>query len=84
VHVESPNFRTFTLGNFFDIWGEPLSAHNVASAKPKPGEHIAVWVAGHPSTADPRTIPLTQHLDVTIEVGPPYTKPAPFTDWNGN
>ena len=26
----------------------------------------------------------TKHLDVTIEVGPPYTKPVPFTAWNGN
>ena len=25
IHVESPNFRSFTLGNLFDIWGQPLS-----------------------------------------------------------
>lgn len=84
IHVESPNFRTYTLGNFFDIWGEPLTATNVAGSKPKKDEHIAVWVDGAPYTGNPRKIDLTQHLDVTIEVGPPYTKPAPFTAWNGN
>lgn len=84
VHIESPNFKTFTLGNFFDIWGVPLSKTNVAGAKPKPGERVAVWVDGRPYTGDPRTIELTQHLDVTIEVGPPYAKPEPFTAWNGN
>jgi hypothetical protein len=84
VHIESPNFKTFTLGNFFDVWGEPLGTTGVAGAKPKSGEHVAVWVDGRPYTGNPRTIELTQHLDVTIEVGPPYTKPAPFTAWNGN
>ena len=83
IHVESPNFRTFTVGNFFDVWGQPLSRRDVAGAKPKKNERVAVWVDGSPYAGDPRTIPLTQHLDVTIEVGPPYTKPAPFTDWNG-
>jgi hypothetical protein len=83
IHVESPTFRTYTLGNFFDIWGEPLSRSDVGGAKPKKGERIAVWVDGAPYAGDPRKIELTQHLDVTIDVGPPYKKPRPFTDWNG-
>ncbi len=84
IHVESPNFKTFTLGNFFDVWGQPLSKTDVAGARPRKGERVAVWVDGRPYTGDPRKIELTQHLDVTIDVGPPYGKPAPFTDWNGN
>jgi hypothetical protein len=84
IHIESPNFRTFTLGNFFDVWGQPLTKTDVAGAKPKKNEKIAVWVGGKPYTGDPRAIQLVQHLDVTIDVGPPYSKPAPFTDWNGN
>jgi len=84
VHIESPNFRSFTLGEFFDVWGQPLSTGNVAGAKPRQGERVAVWVGGRPYTGDPRTIELLPHLDVTIEVGPPYVKPAPFTDWKGN
>ena len=84
VHIESPSFKTYTLGNFFDVWGEPLSTSNVAGAKPKRGEHVAVWVDGRAYAGDPRKIELTQHLDVTIVVGPPYRKPAPFTAWNGN
>jgi hypothetical protein len=84
IHVESPTFRTYTLGNFFDIWGEPLSRTDVAGAKPKKGEHVAVWVDGQPYAGDPRKIELTQHLDVTIDIGPPYRKPSPFTAWNGN
>jgi hypothetical protein len=84
IHVESPNFRTFTLGNFFDIWGQPLTNGDVAGAHPRKGERIVTWVDGRRYTGDPRAIELTQHLDVTIEVGPPYGMPTPFTAWNGN
>ena len=84
IHVESPSFKSFTLGNFFDIWGQPLTRTNVAGAHPKKNERIAVWVNGNRYNGDPRAIQLMQHLDATIEVGPPYTRPAPFTQWNGN
>jgi len=84
IHIESPNFKTFTLGNFFDVWGEPLSRTEVAGAKPKRGEKVVVWVDGRAYAGDPRTIELTNHLDITIEIGPPQQKPAPFTAWNGN
>ncbi|MEC5212027.1 hypothetical protein RCH06_000560 [Polaromonas sp. CG_9.5] len=33
LHVESPNDRVYTLGNFFDVWGQPLTAGNVAGLK---------------------------------------------------
>jgi hypothetical protein len=84
IHIEAPKFHTFTLGNLFDVWGQPLTKTNVAGAKAKQNERIVVWVDGRRYDADPRKIELTQHLDVTIEVGPPYTKPTPFTAWNGN
>jgi hypothetical protein len=84
IHVESPAFRTFTLANLFDIWGQPLTRTDVAGAKPKKNERIVAWVDGSRYAADPRTIELTQHRDITIEVGPPYAKPAPFTQWTGN
>jgi hypothetical protein len=84
VHIESPGFRTFTLGEFFDVWGQSLTRSDVAGAKPKKGERVAVWVDGRAYNGDPRKIELTSHLDVTIEVGAPYAKPAPFTAWNGN
>jgi len=83
IHVESPSFRTYTLGDFFAVWGEPLTHANVAGAKPRAGEQIVVWVDGMRYTGDPRAIELTQHLDVTIDVGPPAKRPAPFTAWNG-
>ena len=84
IHIESPKFRDFSLGEFFDVWGQPLRRGNVAGAKPRPGESVEIYVDGHPYAGDPREIALTQHLDVAIVVGRPAAKPAPFTAWNGN
>jgi hypothetical protein len=83
IHVESPTLHVYTLGQFFAIWGQPLTRANVAGAKPHAGEKITVWVDGSVYAGDPAKIELTQHLDVTIDVGPPAKKPAPFTAWNG-
>jgi hypothetical protein len=82
IHVESPKFRTFTLGEFFDIWGEPLSPIAVGPARVKKGG-LRVYVDGDLYRGDPRKIDLSQHTDVTLEAGPPYSKPVPFTDWQG-
>jgi hypothetical protein len=84
IHIESPAFKTFTLGDVFDIWGEPLTRTDVAGAKPRKGEKVVVWVDGSRYAGNPRAIELTNHLDITIDVGPPQQKPQPFTAWNGN
>ncbi len=83
IHVESPNFRTFTLGNLFDVWGQPLTPTSVATARIKKGQ-LRVYVNGNLYRADPRAIELAQHTDITIEAGPPYAKPALFTNWGAN
>jgi hypothetical protein len=82
IHIESPVPHEFTLGNFFDVWGEPLSATRVGPASIPKGA-LRVWVNGSPYTGDPRTIPLALHTEIVLEAGPPYSRPAPFTAWNG-
>jgi hypothetical protein len=82
IHIESPVFRTFTLGNFFDVWGQPLSMTSAGPARVKKGQ-LRVFVDGRRYAGNPRAIELAQHTDVTIEAGPPYAKPVPFTDWQG-
>ena len=46
------------FGQFFAVWGQPLSRDNVAGAKPRPGEHTTVWVDGNLYSGDPRAIEL--------------------------
>jgi len=72
IHVESPNAtETFTLGQFFDVWGEPLSNTEVAGFSGP----VRVYVDGHRYTGDPRAIVLTAHEQITLEVGTPAVAP---------
>lgn len=82
IHIESPLYRDFTLGDFFDIWGETFNPRNFMG-KPYAAGQIVIWVNGARSTGDPRAIPLVQHTDIVIQAGPPHPKPAPFADWKG-
>ena len=79
VHIESPDQRTYTLGNFFDISGQPLSAAQVGGDRGA----VTAYVNGQRYTGDPREIPLTAHavvqLDVGTDVAPrPYSFPPNY------
>jgi len=81
IHVEAPTDRTFTLGDFFEIWGQPLSRTQAATAKGTKKAPLKIWVNGKAWLGDPRKIVLAPHADITIEVGPPFPKPTLFTAW---
>ena len=74
IHIESPVQRTFTLGDLFAIWGQPLSSSQAASAT---GPVIA-YVNGERSSGDPSQITLQAHELIQLDVGD-ETPPQPFT-----
>jgi hypothetical protein len=71
IHIESPEQRTFTLGDFFDEWNQPLSAGRVGSAKGA----VTVIVNGKVWTGSPRNVPLGSHENLQVEVGAPLVAP---------
>ncbi|HEV1997051.1 MAG TPA: hypothetical protein VGR61_02840 [Candidatus Dormibacteraeota bacterium] len=75
IHMEAPGQRTFTLGQFFDIWGQPLTSSRVALVDVPAGQ-FAVFVDGHPYTGDPREAQLKAHTQVVIEIGKQVTPPT--------
>jgi hypothetical protein len=75
VHIESPVHRTYTLGNFFDIWGQPLGTDRVGPAS---GQVVAI-VNGQVFQGNPRDIPLTAHAQIQLEVGQPLVAPEKIT-----
>lgn len=83
IHVEAPRDRTFTLGDFFKIWGQPLSKTEAASARAPKRSALRVWVNGKRHKGNPAAIKLDAHTDIVIEAGPPFLKPPSFTSWNG-
>jgi hypothetical protein len=69
VHMETPTVKDFTLGKFFDLWGEPLSLTNVAGVQ-------GPVVAYINDNGDVRRymgalgdIEMTSHRSITLQVG---------------
>jgi hypothetical protein len=71
VHIESPVVRTFTLGNFFDVWGQELGPDRVGPAS---GRVTAIY-NGQVFEGNPRQIPLTAHAQIQLDVGRPLVAP---------
>lgn len=87
VHIESPVKKTYTLGNFFDIWGQPLSATQMMGNKTDSTHKLMFYVfdaSGKMTqvTSDPRAIALGEHESVVILYNSPNVQPKPFTDWS--
>ena len=75
AHIESPTQRVYTLGNYFDIWNQPLSATQVGPAHGA----VTAYVDGQRFTGDPRLIPLIPHTLIQLDVGSASPGPQPFT-----
>ena len=74
IHMEPKvGNGSFTLGNVFDIWGEPLNATSVAGFT---GPQLVI-VNGQTYTGDPNQIQLAPFMQITIEVGTPLAGPPP-------
>jgi len=80
IHIETPNVKTYTLGQFFDIWGQPLSTTNVAGNT----GNIVIYINDNGDVrrymGDPRDIVLTSHRDITFQIGTPIPS-LPTYSW---
>jgi hypothetical protein len=71
VHIESRVKRTYTLGEFFDIWGQPLNRRQVGPARGA----VTAFFNGRVFTGTPGTVPLLAHSQIELEVGRPLVAP---------
>ena len=75
IHIESPVQRSYTLGEFFDIWHQPLSSSQVG---PATGPVTVLYNSGSGWAVyqgDPRNAPLGNHIQIQLEVGTPLLQP---------
>jgi hypothetical protein len=85
IHIESPSAsESFTLGQFFNEWGIPLSKTQVGSATgnvtvffTSPGKQAKLY------TGNPNNIPLGDHYQIQLVVGSPIVAPVQITNWGG-
>jgi predicted lipoprotein with Yx(FWY)xxD motif len=63
----SPIVRTYSLGDFFDIWHEPLGPARVGPARGK----VTAFFDAVATSEIPRGIPLLAHAQIQLDVGRP-------------
>jgi hypothetical protein len=81
IHLETPSLKSFTLGKFFDVWGQPLSATNVAGIT---GD-VVVYINDNGDVrrymGDVRAIELTSLRSITLQIGTPVST-LPIYTWD--
>ncbi len=88
IHVEAPDQKTYTLGQFFDIWGQPLSRTQVMNNTSDTTNTLMFKIFDGNGkmlsyTGDPHTLPVADHQTIVILYNSPDVHPTPFTDWQG-
>jgi hypothetical protein len=98
MHIESPTSRLYTLRQFFDIWhntslwdaqggiaaaaGLVVDDSFVNALKAAKPRAIHIFVDGKPVSRDYRSITLTKHKLITIEIGTPLKPPTTHYDFS--
>jgi len=77
MHVESPTQQSFSVGQFFAVWGLPLSATCIGGLCEEGARQLRVWVDGDEVTADPTRIVLEEHQEIAIAYGTKAQAPDP-------
>jgi len=72
VHIEAPARRSFTLGQFFGIWGMQLTHTQVA----KNHGPVNLFVDARRYHGDPSDLPLSDEQLITLEVGQYVAPPS--------
>jgi hypothetical protein len=82
MHVESPTVRSFSLGQFFAVWGVRLDARCIGGLCASGAKSLRAWVNGKPVAADPTRIVLAEHQEIVLAFGTaaqvPKTIPATY------
>ncbi len=83
IHVESPTIETFTLGQFFDIWGVRFTADTIGGYTSQENKTLRVFVNGKEHVGDPRTLALDAHQEIVIVYGTDKETPNPIPEVYG-
>ena len=79
IHIEAPSQKLYTLGQFFAVWGQPLSARAIGPA----GGAVTAYVNGTKYTGAIGSIQLTSREDIQLDVETPAVPPR-RVDWSAS
>lgn len=77
IHVESPTEETFTLGQFFDVWGVPFTQTCLGGYCTGGRKTLQVFVDGHEVTGDPTQVELQPQQEIVVAFGTTAELPKP-------
>lgn len=87
IHNESDQQTvSFTLGQFFDVWGVKLSTSQVGGYQVDSTHKLVIKLIDQNGvvttyTGNPHNIPLTEHQTIYVLYNSPNVSVKPFTDW---
>lgn len=84
IHMEAASQATFTLGEFFDVWGVRFTSTCLGGSCSTGGQTLRLFVNGKPYTGDPRALALSDHDEVVVAYGTQAQLPSPIPatfDW---
>ena len=67
--IEIDHRARVTLGEFFAVWGKPLSSRRLVGFTAAPGDAVRAYVGGRPWRGDLRAVPLRRHAEIVLELG---------------
>jgi hypothetical protein len=77
IHVESPTVRSYTLGEFFAVWGVRLTPSCLGGYCAGGGRQLRVYVDGRPYRGDPTALTLEAHQELVVAFGTAARLPSP-------
>jgi hypothetical protein len=83
IHIEADEPGTFTLGQFFDVWGVRLDSTCIGSYCAGHGKTLRAYVNGKRVPGNPRSIVLTNHQEIAVVFGAPGEARVPSTYTGG-
>jgi hypothetical protein len=78
IHVESPTVRSYTLGEFFAVWGVRFTPSCLGGDCAGSGRALRVYVDGRLDQADPTKLVLEPHQEIVVAYGTPAQLPSPI------
>jgi len=69
IHIESSVARTFTLGQFFDVWGVRFTSKCIGSYCATSSNSLKVYANGKLYKGNPRFLPFKERQEIFVEYG---------------
>ncbi|HET9008022.1 MAG TPA: hypothetical protein VFQ04_15030 [Actinomycetes bacterium] len=78
IHIESPTVRTYTLGEFFAVWGVRITPSCLGGYCAGGGRQLRLFVDGRADRGDPTTLALAPHQELVVAFGTAAQLPSPI------